>query len=165
MVQSFGNSQRGNCARGERPVAGSVGAGEDGGRWKAAPKPPAHAGAVAAADRWAEEQMFEEDVRAVLSMMRPNRRERLLGWTEYRTGGSHFRATVSWDEQFELDASAAAGEGAKTRVPNMADVLEAILVGSAVHDDDMPAAEEFELYRTILREVYRRLDDLQACYE
>jgi hypothetical protein len=94
--------------------------------------------------------------------MRPNRRERLLGWTEYRTGGSHFRATVSWDEQFALEG---AGPDPKTRVPNMADVLEAILVGSAVHDDDMPAAEEFELYRGILREVYRRLDDLQACYE
>jgi hypothetical protein len=29
----------------------------------------------------------------------------------------------------------------------------------------MPAAEEFEMYRAILREVYRRLDDLQSCYE
>ena len=157
MVQNFENSKRGICARGE----GSDSAG-GAGRWKSLPQPPAPAGTASPADRWAEEQMFEEDVRAVLSMMRPNRRERMLGWTEYRTGGSHFRATLSWDEQFEL---ADGGAGPKTRVPNMADVLEAILVGSALHDDDMPAAEEFELYRAILREVYRRLDDLQACYE
>src|SRR3712207_2186233 len=51
--------------------------------------------------RWRDEQMFEEDVRAVLSMLRPHRTERLRGWDEYRTGGGHFRATVSWDEQFE----------------------------------------------------------------
>ena len=151
-------------------MAGIAGNGMDeSARWKPSPRPPAPqrpapgAGdALAAADRWAAEQMFEEDVRAVLSMMRPNRRERLLGWSEYRTGGSHFRATVSWDEEFELEG---AGAGPKTRVPNMADVIEAILVGSAVHDDDMPVAEEFELYRSILRQVYRRLEDLQACYE
>jgi hypothetical protein len=114
-----------------------------------------------AADRWAEEQLFEEDVRAVLLLMRPNRRERLAGWKEYRTGGAHFRATISWDEAFE---TADAGAG-KTRVPNIADVLEALLVGSARHEDDMPAEEEFEIYRNVLREVYRRLDELQACYE
>ena len=114
-----------------------------------------------AADRWAEEQLFEEDVRAVLSLMRPNRRERIAGWSEYRTGGAHFRVTISWDEEFE---AADAGRG-KTRVPNMADVLEAILVGSARHEDDLPAAEEFEIYRSVLREVYRRLNELQECYE
>jgi hypothetical protein len=134
-------------------------------RWKGLPQPPVNAGTVSPADRWAEEQMFEEDVRAVLSMMRPNRRERLLGWTEYRTGGSHFRATISWDEQFQYEGAGRTGTAPQTRIPNMADVLEALLVGSALHDDDMPAAEEFEMYRGILREVYRRLDDLQACYE
>jgi hypothetical protein len=36
--------------------------------------------------RWEQEQLFEEDVRAVLNMLRPNRAERLLGWSEYRTG-------------------------------------------------------------------------------
>jgi hypothetical protein len=170
VVQNFGNAGRGMCARDEAANGGgeelngnaaglSAQAPE---RWKPSRQPAARpAGAVEAADRWAEEQMFEEDVRAVLSMMRPNRRERLLGWTEFRTGGSHFRITASWDEQFEL----ADGGGGKLRIPNMADVLEAILVGSAVHDDDMPAAEEFELYRAVLREVYRRLDDLQECYE
>ena len=111
--------------------------------------------------RWEEEQLFEEDLRAVLGMLRPNRQERLLGWSEYRTGGAHFRATISWDEEFEL----ADGGRAKTRVPNMADVLEAILVGSARHDDDLPAAEEFEIYRGVVRELYRRLNDLQECYE
>jgi hypothetical protein len=121
----------------------------------------AAAGAAAGADRWAAEQLFEEDVRAVLTLMRPNRRERLLGWSEYRTGGAHFRATVSWDEHFEL----ADGGAGQTRVPNITDVLEAILVGSAKHDDDLLPAEEFEVYRNVVRELYRRLNDLQACYE
>ena len=121
----------------------------------------AAARASAGADRWAEEQLFEEDVRAVLTLMRPNRRERMLGWSEYRTGGAHFRATVSWDEEFEV----ADGGRSRTRIPNMADVLEAILVGSARHDDDLMPAEEFEIYRGVVRELYRRLDDLQACYE
>ena len=146
------------------------------GRWKAQDaRVPAPAGrqrekagasgaaarAAAGADRWAEEQLFEEDVRAVLTLMRPNRRERMLGWSEYRTGGAHFRVTVSWDEEFEVDD---AGRG-RTRIPNMADVLEAVLVGSARHDDDLMPAEEFEIYRQVVRELYRRLDDLQSCYE
>jgi hypothetical protein len=143
------------------------------GRWKAqdasVPVPAgrqreksgAAARAAAGADRWAEEQLFEEDVRAVLTLMRPNRRERMLGWSEYRTGGAHFRVTLSWDEEFEV----ADGGRGRTRVPNMADVLEAILVGSARHDDDLMPAEEFEIYRGVVRELYRRLDDLQACYE
>ena len=145
------------------------------GRWKTqgnrAPAPAgrqrekdaggAAAGPAAGADRWAEEQMFEEDVRSVLMMMRPNRRERLLGWSEYRTGGAHFRATVSWNEEFEV----ADGGRSQTRIPNMADVLEAILVGSARHDDDLMPAEEFEIYRGVVRELYRRLNDLQSCYE
>lgn len=132
------------------------GAGAD----RGGPTGPA-AGAAAGADRWAEEQLFEEDVRSVLMMMRPNRRERLLGWTEYRTGGAHFRATVSWDEEFEVSD----GGRSQTRIPNMADVLEAILVGSAKHDDDLMPAEEFEIYRGVVRELYRRLNDLQSCYE
>ena len=121
----------------------------------------AAAGAAAGADRWADEQMFEEDVRSVLLMMRPNRRERLLGWSEYRTGGAHFRATVSWDEEFEMTDGGRSG----TRIPNMADVLEAILVGSARHDDDLMPAEEFEIYRGVVRELSRRLDEMQRCYE
>src|SRR5258708_37902725 len=59
-----------------------------------------------AVDRWVDEQMFEEDVRAVLMMMRPNRRERLMGWSEYRTGGKHFRVTISWDEEFAKSGAA-----------------------------------------------------------
>ena len=131
------------------------------GRWMPREIPPAPGRDGGGADRWAEEQLFEEDVRSVLMMMRPNRRERLLGWSEYRTGGAHFRATISWDEEFEV---ADAGRG-RTRVPSMADVLEAVLVGSARHDDDLTAAEEFEIYREVVRELYRRLNDLQACYE
>ena len=45
------------------------------------------------------------------------------------------------------------------------DVLEAILVGSARHDDDLMPAEEFDIYRGVLRELYRRLEDMQAWYE
>ena len=72
------------------------------------PAPFAHpGGGVVAdqADRWVNEQMFEEDVRAVLRMMRPHGRERLQGWREYRTGGSHFRVTISWDDEFEISES------------------------------------------------------------
>ena len=47
------------------------------------------------AERWMEEQMFEEDVRAVMLMLRPHRRERMQGWQEYRTGGKHYRVTIS----------------------------------------------------------------------
>ena len=118
--------------------------------------------AEAGADRWADEQLFEEDVRAVLSMMRPGRGDRLRGWSEYRTCGASFRATISWDEHF---ASSDPG-AAKTRVPNMADVLEAVLVGSVIHDDDgLTAFEEFEVYRGVIRDLYRRLDEMQSCYE
>ena len=170
-LNSFGGTVSAACAGGAVMV-GANGFG-DTDRWKRErqlqPANPGTRRAEAAADRWAEEQMFEEDVRAVLSMMRPNRRERLLGWSEYRTGGAHFRVTVSWDEEFELsqagaDPMRACGSG-KTRIPHLADVLEAVIVGSALHDDDLTAAEEFDLYRGVLREVYHRLDDLQACYE
>ena len=133
---------------------------------------PALAPAVGA-ERWAEEQAFEEDVRAVLLVMRPHRRERLLGWSEYRTGGAHFRATVSWDAEFEASeggsggasGGASAGANGRSRIPHLCDVLESLLVGSAVHDDDLMPAEEFEIYRGVVRELYRRLDDMQACYE
>ena len=77
-------------------------------------------------DRWVDEQMFEEDVRAVLKMMRPNRREKLQGWNEYRTGGSHYRITVSWDDEFQITA----GDTGTSAVPNLADVIETLLVGS-----------------------------------
>ena len=140
---------------GLNPAAGGDASGAEEG---APPPPPRHDGGDA--DRWAEEQLFEEDVRAVLTLMRPNR-EGMVGWSEYRTGGAHFRATVSWDEESEV----ADGGRSQTRIPNMADVLEAILVGSARHDDDLTAAEEFEIYRDVVRELYRRLNDLQACYD
>lgn len=112
------------------------------------------------ADRWMTEQMFEEDIRAVMSMLRPHRQERLAGWSEYRTGGKHFRATISWDEDFELSSK---DDGFS--IPCMAEVLETILVGSAKKQDDLTAQEEFELYRQVVRDLYRRLDSLQSCYE
>lgn len=114
-------------------------------------------------DRFVEEQLFEEDVRAVLSMMRPHRRERLMGWSEYRTGGAHFRATISWDPAFEKSAQSQADR--ELAVPRLTDVLESILVGSVKNQDELHAAEEFEIYRGVVRELYRRLDEMQSCYE
>ncbi len=124
-----------------------------------------------ALDRFVEEQLFEEDVRAVLSVMRPHRRERLLGWSEYRTGGAHFRATISWAPEF-TKAPASSQESpdlaqldAQLTVPRLTDVLESILVGSVKNQDELHAAEEFEIYRGVVRELYRRLDEMQSCYE
>ena len=112
-------------------------------------------------DRWVEEQMFEEDVRSVLKMMRPNRREKLSGWNEYRTGGSHYRITVSWDDEFQITA----GDAQQSAVPHLADVIETLLVGSAKNGDDVSAADEFDVYRQVVRDVYQRLQQRQACYE
>jgi len=116
-------------------------------------------GARAAADLWVKEQMFEEDVRAVLMMMRPHGRERLMGWNEYRTGGAHFRVTVSWDNDFD--------RGAKRdplAVPNLADVIEALLVGSSKRAGELPPTEEFGQYRAVVRELGKRIDELEQCY-
>lgn len=118
---------------------------------------------LAGLDRFSEEQLFEEDVRAVLSMMRPNRRERLLGWKEFRTGGAHFRATISWDDEMENDTTNDVEE--RLAIPHLTDVLESILVGSVKNQDELPAAEEFEIYRGVMRELCRRLDEMQSCYE
>ena len=63
--------------------------------------PRGRSAAAHGADCFVEDQLFEEDVRAVVAIMRPHRRERLMGWTEYRTGGANFRATVSWERSFE----------------------------------------------------------------
>src|SRR5688500_8805879 len=119
-----------------------------------------------AVDRWVDEQMFEEDVRSVLKMLRPNRRERLMGWKEYRTGGANFRVTVSWNEEFEsapptrtlmigdepvtqppaaLPVASRGGGGGNGRhplvVPHMTDVIESFLIGSARDQDEISAAE------------------------
>ena len=124
-------------------------------------------------NRWEQEQLFEEDLRAVLGMLRPNRKERLLGWSEYRTGGAGFRATISWDPDLEHHEHG----GPRRRrpgddpadehfvVPQMTDVLEAILVGSVKGADEMAAEQEFEFYREVIRELHRRLDEMQRCYE
>ena len=115
--------------------------------------------AHASIDRWTEEQMFEEDVRAVLLMLRPNRRERLEGWHEYRTGSADFRATISWKPDFAQDAG-----GEDLVVPHMIDVLEAILVGSTRSQDELTAQQEFGIYRRIVRELYQRLNELESRY-
>ena len=114
--------------------------------------------------RWEEEQLFEEDVRAVLNMLRPHRAERLLGWSEYRTGGDGFRATVSWDARHVSQRKRNPAD-AHFVVPQMTDVLESILVGSVKNADEMAARQEFEIYRQVVRELHRRLDEMQRCYE
>jgi hypothetical protein len=113
-------------------------------------------------DRWEEEQLFEEDVRAVLMMLRPHRRERLLGWSEYRTGGKNFRATISWDKDFERTDRLADDA---TVVPRMADVLETILIGSVKRQDELDPHDEFGIYRGIVEELYRRVLDAESCYD
>jgi hypothetical protein len=111
-------------------------------------------------DLWVDEQMFEEDVRAVVRMMRPNSRERLRGWKEYRTGGAHYRITVSWDDEFEITS-----KDTSLAVPHMSDVIETILVGSARNSDELNAGDEFEQYRRVIRDVYQRLEQRQASCE
>jgi hypothetical protein len=114
-----------------------------------------------AVDRWVDDQMFEEDLRAVLLMMRPHRRERLMGWQEYRTGAKHFRATIAWDEHFAEEGNPQGGELPSAdafAVPNMVDVLEAILVGSIRSDAELGAEEEAEAYTAVVRELGRRVE-------
>ena len=122
--------------------------------------PHAAAEAEMVVDRFIEDQLFEADVRVVLRMLRPNRRERLEGWKEYRTGGAEFRATISWRPEFEQDAP----PDEPLVVPRMADVLEAILVGSTRQQDDLTAEQEFAIYRRVVRELYQRLDELESRY-
>jgi len=129
----------------------------------AASKTGAGRAAAEVADRFEAEQLFEEDVRAVLGMMRPNRRERLMGWAEHRTGGADFRATISWDESF--DRAPQSPDEQKLSIPRMVDVLASILVGSVKGQDELTAAEEFHIYRGIIRDLYFRVDEMQSCYE
>ena len=119
-----------------------------------------------AVDRWVDEQMFEEDVRAVLLMMRPHRRERLMGWSEYRTGGRLFRATISWDEEFAADAGTSPDPQPQDdvfTVPNFADVLESMLIGSIRSDAELTVREECQAYRALLRELERRVEERGRC--
>ena len=119
-----------------------------------------HAGEVPV-DRFVEDQLFEEDVRAVLELMRPHRRERLEGWKEYRTGGADFRATISWRPQFEAETSS----DEPLAVPRLADVLEAILVGSARRQDDLTAEQEFGIYREVIQALHHRINELESRYD
>ena len=49
-------------------------------------------------------------------------------------------------------------------VPNMADVLENLLVGSSKENGDLPPKEEFDHYRAVVRELYKRINEMEACY-
>jgi hypothetical protein len=104
-----------------------------------------------------EDQLFEEDVRSVVKLMRPHRRERLEGWQEYRAGGADFRATISWSPEFAHDA-----QDDPLLVPHMADVLESILVGSVRCQDLLTAEQEFGMYRDVIRDLYQRLTVLES---
>lgn len=108
-------------------------------------------------DRFMEDQLFEEDVRCVVKLMRPHRRERLEGWQEYRAGGANFRATISWSTDFAPD-----DQNEPLLVPRMADVLEAILIGSARRQDELTAEQEFRLYRDVVQDLYQRLTALES---
>ncbi len=46
----------------------------------------------------------------------------------------------------------------------MADVLENLLVGSSKSSGDLPPREEFDHYRAVIRELYKRLGEREACY-
>jgi hypothetical protein len=142
-------------------VSGRDGGDEFGGEFSGGPSRAA--GAADAADRFVDDQLFEEDVRAVISFMRPHRRERLMGWREFRTGGANFRATISWEPSFERGPQSQ--EERRLLVPHLADVLEGILVGSVRDQDELTAAEEFDIYRGVVRDLYRRLEEMQSRYE
>jgi hypothetical protein len=111
------------------------------------------------AERWVAEQIFEEDLRSVLRMLRPHRRERLLGWNEYRTGGAHYRVTVSWDDDYEAENA-----NGPLHVPRLVEILESLIVGTARNQDDLTAPEEFALYKSVVRELSKRIDEMESCY-
>ena len=46
----------------------------------------------------------------------------------------------------------------------MIDVIEAFLIGSARDQDEISAQEEFGYYRTVVSELARRIDEMEACY-
>ena len=114
---------------------------------------------AAAVDRWVDDQMFEEDLRAVRPHHQQHRRERLMGWREYRTGGRHFRATIAWDEQFaeEGDGGGLPYEEAFS-VPNTVEVLETILLGSIRSDADLDPEQEGVAYLAVVKELVRRVE-------
>lgn len=140
-----------------------MGAGDDAVRRALLDSPLAPARAPV--DRWVDEQMFEEDVRAVLQMMRPNRQERLRGWTEHRTGGRDFRVTVSWDPAAPSASSpAVADHEAALSVPRMSEVIASLLIGSARAEADLSADEECDAYLAVLGEVARRVEELRGSF-
>ena len=109
--------------------------------------------------QWKDEMEFEEDLRDILKMLRPNRIERLKGWKEHRVRGDGFRVTVSWDPAPDLFATE------PFSIPKIADVLESILVGSAREQDLLDPQAEFEVYAGVVRELGERLKELRSRYE
>jgi hypothetical protein len=109
---------------------------------------------------WRREVDFEEDVRSLIRLLRPHRQELLKGWTEHSTRGEHFRVTVAWDPI--LDAAA---KQSPLEIPNLTDVFEAVLIGSAKNQDELEPKAEFELYASVVRELDARLRDLRSRYD
>lgn len=111
--------------------------------------------------QWKTEMDFEEDVRDLLKILRPHRAQRLEGWSEHRVRGEGFRVTVSWDPTHENTLM----NGSAFCVPQIADVLESILVGSAKEQDLLDPQAEFEMYANVVRELGERLRELRSRYE
>ena len=136
-----------------------------GSTWSAVASPAGSEGREAAseADRFVEDQLFDEDVRAVIALMRPHRRERLMGWTEFRTGGADFRATISWGEAF--GRAPQSDEERRLVVPRLVEVLASILVGSVRDLHELTQGQEFDIYRGVIRDLYFRVDGMQSRFE
>lgn len=128
----------------------------------------------AAFERWRSEAEYEDDVRTMMKILRPHRRERLLGWREHRTRGEQFRVTIAWDPKLQepggADQSAGSSPPPETPVPRfciprLADVLESILIGSARNQDDLDPQAEFDLYASVVQELEARVRELRSRYE
>lgn len=121
---------------------------------------------------WLEDAMFQNHLCDVLARMRPHRVERLAGWREYRVRGDGFRVSVAWDPQRNAGSDSRGDRGETRRapdadlaIPDMVEVLEAILVGSVNNQDSLDPAEEFARYSRVVRELADRLEAMRACYD
>ena len=120
-------------------------------------------GSGRSAARFVEVPLFDEDIPAVIALLPAHRFERLPGWTEYRTGGVDFRATVSWGEAF--GRAPQSDEERCLLVPRLVEVLASILVGSAKGLANLTPAQEFNIYRGVIRDLYFRVDEMQSRFE
>jgi hypothetical protein len=46
----------------------------------------------------------------------------------------------------------------------MAEVLETLLIGSVRSDHDLDPEQEFAVYRQVVEELLRRIDEAKSCY-